>query len=111
MKANILFSLLLALSLPAVAGEAAHHDHETAARDAASVDEYVNAEVRKIDIDNGKLTLRHEPIQKFGMAAMTMIFRVPDPTMLASLSVGDKVRFIPDKQNGQLVVRIIEKRL
>ncbi len=111
MKTNITLSLLLALILSAAPVLAAHHDHEAATPDAASVDEYVNAEVRKIDIDNEKLTLRHEPIRKFSMAAMTMVFRVLDPAMLASLSVGDKVRFIPDKQNGQLVVRTIEKRL
>jgi Cu/Ag efflux protein CusF len=110
MKTSITLPLLLALVLSAATSMAAHHDHEASAREAASADDYVNAEVRKIDLDNAKLTLRHEPIRKFDMVAMTMVFRVVDPALLAPLAVGDKVRFIPDKQNGQLIVRAIEKQ-
>lgn len=107
MKKNIALSLLFALALPAVASE---NDHQHASStEAASADDYVNAEVRKIDADNGKLTLKHEALKRFDMPGMTMVFRVADPAMLASLAVGDKVRFIPDKVNGQYVVKKIDK--
>ncbi len=107
MNKSIVLPLLLALSLPAVAGE---HDHQHASStDTAIADEYVNAEVRKIDADNGKLTLKHEALKQFDMPGMTMGFRVADPAMLAPLAVGDKVRFIPGKVNGQYVVKKIEK--
>ncbi len=111
----VMSSLLLALGAPAWAthheqehGQEAHtHAHETQA-DAAAVDEFVNAEIRSIDRDNGKLTLKHEAIRKYQMNGMTMGFRA-DPKQLESLAVGDKVRFIPDRVNGQYVITKIEK--
>ncbi len=107
-------SVLVVALLAALPAAADHHggSHEHRAtsgtQDAAS--EFVNAEVRKIDKDNGKLSLKHEALRKFDMAAMTMAFRVADPAMLDGLAVGDKVRFVPDKVNGQFVVTKIEKR-
>lgn len=88
----------------------AHADHHEGAPAADKVSaEKVNAEIRKIDIDNGKVTLKHEALTQFNMAAMTMAFRVEDPALLKSFSVGDRVRFVPAKKNGQYVVVSMEK--
>ena len=43
---------------------------------------WVRAEIRKIDPENNKVTLRHEPLTQLSMGAMTMVFRVDDPTLL-----------------------------
>ncbi len=105
-------SLLLALGAPACAAEQEHsHDHgaQGAAADATAVDEFVNAEVRAIDSDKAKLMLKHEAIPKFNMNGMTMSFRVADPKQMEGLAVGDKVRFMPDRVNGQYVITKIEK--
>ena len=107
MKKNIALSFLIALTLPAYAGEHEHHNDKTQA--AASADDYVNAEIKKIDIDNGKVTLKHEALKQFDMPGMTMSFRVTDPAGLGAFAAGDKVRFIPDKVNGQFTVKKIEK--
>ena len=106
-------SLLLALGAPAFANHHEHeHGHDTHAHqapaDAAAVDEFVNAEIKSIDRDNGKLMLKHEAIRKYNMNAMTMGFRA-DPKLIESLAVGDKVRFMPDRVNGQYVITKIEK--
>src|SRR5690349_9193040 len=61
-------------------------------------------EVRKVDKDAQKLTLRHGPLVNLDMPAMTMVFRVGDPSLLDSVHVGDKVHFRAEKQDGQLVV-------
>ncbi len=107
---SLLALALLAATLPAAAD---HHreSHQLPAAAGAqdAVSEFVNAEVRKIDPENGKLTLKHEAIRKFDMAGMTMAFRVAEPAMLDGLTVGDRVRFIPDKRNGQFVITQIEK--
>ncbi len=106
----VVSSLLLALVAPAHANQH-EHEHGTGAHSEAdaAVDEFVNAEVKSIDRDNGKLMLKHEAIRKFNMNGMTMNFRVADPRQLDTLAVGDKVRFIPDRVNGQFVVTKIEK--
>jgi Cu(I)/Ag(I) efflux system protein CusF len=65
-------------------------------------------EVRKIDKEQGKVTLRHGPIQNLGMPGMTMVFKVADPKMLETMKEGDKVRFKADRVNGAITVVAIE---
>ena len=64
----------------------------------------VEGEVRKIDKDAGKITLKHGPIPNLDMPGMTMVFRVKDPAMLDAVKTGDKVRFTADKVGGALTV-------
>ena len=76
----------------------------------AQSDDYVSGQVTKIDEASGKITIRHGPIKKFDMdASMTMAFRAGDPAMLKAVKPGDRVRFVPDRVNGQFTVTKIEK--
>ena len=52
-----------------------------------------NGEVRKIDKEAGKVTLRHDKIENLDMPGMTMVFKVKDKSMLDNIQVGDKVKF------------------
>ena len=61
-------------------------------------------EVKKVDKDAGKLTIKHGPLENLGMPAMTMIFRVGDPAMLDEVVPGDKVTFLAEKVGGFLTV-------
>jgi Cu/Ag efflux protein CusF len=69
----------------------------------------VDAEVRKVDKAQGKVTLKHGEIKKLDMPAMTMVFKVRDPKMLDGLNVGDKVKFDADKVGGQYTVTALSK--
>ena len=62
---------------------------------------YTEAEVRKVDKDAGKITLKHGAIENLEMPPMTMVFRVKDPAMLDQVKAGDKVRFRAEKVGGQ----------
>jgi Cu(I)/Ag(I) efflux system protein CusF len=64
----------------------------------------VEGEVRKVDTDAKKITLRHGDIPNLEMTGMTMVFRVSDPALLAKVKPGDKVRFTADKVDGALTV-------
>jgi Cu(I)/Ag(I) efflux system protein CusF len=66
------------------------------------------AEVRKIDKEQGKVTLRHGPIQNLDMPGMTMVFKVADPKMLDAVKEGDKVKFSAEKVNGAITVTSME---
>ena len=68
-----------------------------------------SGEVRKIDKNVGKMTIKHGPLANLGMDAMTMVFRVKEPAMLDQVNVGDKVRFVAEQPNGQLTVTRIQK--
>jgi Cu/Ag efflux protein CusF len=95
-----------ALSLfPALAVEA---HHQTAAASAADGQQLASGEVRKVDKEAGKVTIRHGPIANLDMPPMTMVFRVMDPAMLEQLKPGDKIRFAADKVNGNYTVMRFE---
>lgn len=70
----------------------------------------VDGEVKKIDLEAGKVTLKHGPIQNLDIPAMQMAFRVVNPAWLQKLQVGDKVTFEADKVGGQFTVTAIEVR-
>lgn len=61
-------------------------------------------EVRKVDMDTKKITLKHGDIKNLDMPGMTMVFQVKDPAMLEKVKAGDKVRFKAEKANGAIVV-------
>jgi Cu/Ag efflux protein CusF len=75
----------------------------------ASSMQWVRAEIRKIDPENSKITLRHEALTQLSMGAMTMVFRVDNPALLQGFAVGDRVKFIPDSRAGQLFVTDMKK--
>lgn len=103
MKRNFLLNAVLvgamalgSASLPAVAQS--HGGHGLA-----------DGEIRKVDKDAQKLTIKHGPMPEFDMpTAMTMVYRVKDPAMLGQVKRGDKVKFEAEKIGGQFVVTRIE---
>ncbi|AXA91363.1 copper-binding protein [Massilia sp. YMA4] len=68
-----------------------------------------DGEIKKVDKDGGKVTIKHGDIKNLGMPGMTMVFRVQDPAMLDKVRDGDKVRFTAEKVNGALMVTTIEQ--
>ena len=86
-----------------------HVSHHTEASSTASVDvAKAEGEVRKVDREAKKLTVRHGPIPNLEMPDMTMVFRVADPRMLEGLEAKQKVRFTADRIEGQLTVTSLE---
>ena len=67
-------------------------------------------EVRKVDKDAQKITLRHGPLPELGMPSpMTMVYRVQDPALLEGVEAGDKVRFRIEKIHDNLIVTHLER--
>jgi Cu/Ag efflux protein CusF len=67
-----------------------------------------DGEIRKIDKDAKKLTIKHGPLANLDMPAMTMVFQVKDPAMLDQVKRGDKVKFVAAKEGAAYVVTNIE---
>lgn len=63
-----------------------------------------DGEVRKIDKEAGKLTIKHGEIKHLEMPPMTMVFVVKDKSMLDTIKAGDKVRFMVIEEKGQMLV-------
>lgn len=67
-----------------------------------------DGEVRKVDKDAKKITLKHGPITNLDMPGMTMVFHVKDPAMLDQVRKGDKVKFAAEKTGDNFTVTKIE---
>ena len=67
-----------------------------------------DGEVRKIDMDAGKITIKHGDIKHMDMPGMTMVFVVKDKALLDKASVGAKIRFMATSENGQMTVTDIQ---
>ena len=65
-------------------------------------------EVRKIDKENQKITLKHGDIKNLDMPGMTMVFKVKDAALLDKVQVGSKVKFKAEKSDGAIVVTSME---
>lgn len=94
----------------APAAHAGHAAHAAAQTDQAfsQAAALTDGEVRKIDKDASKLTIRHGEIKHLSMPPMTMVFLVKDNTLLDTVKVGDKIRFMVTHQNGRMVVTDIQ---
>lgn len=93
---------LALLALSGALADDAHHQPAAAA--AASASDLADGEVRKVDLEAGKVTLRHGEIKTLDMPPMTMVFVVKDRAVLDKLKPGDKVRFRAVLDTGQYTV-------
>lgn len=109
MKRHFIAAMLIAaaLPLPALADDAHHKDKGTATS-SSGADQLADGEVRKVDKDAKKLTIRHGPLPSLDMPAMTMVFQVKDAAMLDTVKAGDKIKFAADKVGGAFVVNQLE---
>ena len=63
--------------------------------------------VKTIRTEQGKVKIEHGPIDKFGMPAMTMVFKVQNPADLEKLEKGMAVEFDVDNSSGGFeIIRI-----
>ena len=104
---NLLTLSALALLAPVAAmANDAHHKPAAAAGTAAA--DMTDAEVRKVDMEGGKITLKHAEIKSLDMPGMTMVFVVKDKAMLDKLKTGDKVKFKAINDAGKFTVTEIQ---
>ena len=98
----------LALASGANAQSAAASAADRATEHATAASPVTEGEVRKVDREQGKVTLKHGPIANLNMPGMTMVFKVADPKVLDTLKEGDKVKFTAEKVNGAMTVTVIQ---
>ena len=104
---NLLTLSALALLAP-VAAIANDAHHKLAAVAVATAADMTEGEVRKIDMEGSKITLKHADIKNLDMPGMTMVFVVKDKAMLDKLKAGDKVKFKAINDAGKFIVTEIQ---
>lgn len=67
-----------------------------------------SGEIRRIDADAGKITIKHGPISELDLPAITLVYQV-DKTLLTGFQPGDKIKFTARRVDGQYVVIQLSK--
>lgn len=114
MKTLVHLASALVLVLPAAfvsaadphAGHMAGHTSTVAAAPTASMSE---GEVKRIDKQAGKITIKHGPLVNLDMPPMTMVFAVKDAALLDRVQTGDKIRFVAEKNGAKFQVAHLER--
>ena len=100
--------LSLSILIPAHADDA-HHKKDGVRQSSSDNASLVDGEVRRVDKDAQKITVKHGPLPQLDMPQpMTMVYRVKDPAMLDKVKAGDKVKFQAEKINGAFTLTAIE---
>ncbi|WP_332745996.1 copper-binding protein [Hydrogenophaga sp.] len=102
--ARLLAAAALSLSLPVMAQAGADHSKMGMAAAPGMTD----GEIRKIDKENGKVTIKHGEIKHMDMPPMSMVFNVKDKAMLDKVQVGEKIQFIVVQDAGKMVITDIK---
>lgn len=97
---RLILSLLLALSLPAVA-QHDHGAHKSVNTQAAPLSDGL---VKKIDQAAGEIVIQHGQLDSIGMPPMTMAFGVAEKAWLGKLKAGDKIKFAAEMKGGNAIV-------
>ena len=94
-------ALGIALPVSSMAQTTMDHSKMDMSQPAASMTE---GEVKKIDLEAGKVTIKHGPIKHMDMPGMTMVFTAKDKALLANVKPGDKVEFMVINEGGKMIV-------
>ncbi|PWF41539.1 RND transporter [Massilia glaciei] len=108
-KLLLALATVAAIPMLSFAAEGANPAKESAGiTQKAAAEPMADGEIKKIDKDAGKITIKHGPLASLNMPPMTMVFRVKDAAMLDQVKPGDKVKFSVEKLNGALTVTAFE---
>jgi|SRR5690606_22644716 len=67
-----------------------------------------SGEIRRIDAQAGKITIKHGAISELDLPAITLVYLI-DTTLLEGFQPGDRIKFTAKRENGQYVVTRISK--
>lgn len=105
-KITAVSALAMGITLPvsSMAQTTMDHSKMDVSQPAMSMTE---GEVKKVDIEAGKVTIKHGPIKHMDMPGMTMVFTAKDKALLTNVKLGDKVQFMVVNESGKMVVTAI----
>ena len=73
--------------------------------------EWANGEIRRLDPENKRLTIKHGDIKSIDMPPMTMVFYVKESSLLEGFQVQDTVEFQAMAEGTKYIVTAIRKKV
>lgn len=70
---------------------------------------WTKGEVKKVDLEQGKVTVKHEEIKNLDMPPMTMVFTATDPKVLQALKPGQTAEFEFVDDKGRIVIKQVKE--
>ena len=108
MLAITTMALGVALPVSSFAQATMDHDKHSHAHAASVAPALADGEVRKVDLEAGKLTIKHGDIKHLDMPGMTMVFTAKDKSLLTGIKPGDKIKFMAVNEGGKMLVTDIQ---
>lgn len=99
-------ALAFAAALPVSSFAQATMDHSK--MDVSKPAAMTDGEVKKVDQEAGKVTIKHGDIKHLDMPGMTMVFTAKDKALLGPVKAGDKVKFMVVNEGGKMVLTDIQ---
>jgi Cu/Ag efflux protein CusF len=72
--------------------------------------EWASGEIRRLDPENKRLTIKHGDIKSIDMPPMTMVFYVKESSLLEGFQVQDTVEFQTTAEGTKYIVTAIRKK-
>ena len=69
---------------------------------------WTKGEVKKVDLAQSKITVKHEEIKNLDMPGMTMVFFVPEKSLIEGLKEGEMKEFEFADMNGRMIVKQVK---
>lgn len=69
---------------------------------------WTKGEIKKVDLAQSKITIKHEEIKNLDMPGMTMVFFAPEKSIIEGLKEGDKKEFEFADMNGRMIVKQVK---
>ncbi|HJV75339.1 MAG TPA: copper-binding protein [Noviherbaspirillum sp.] len=112
MKIGVQSASALVLALAAATAFAvdhsAHMSHGAAAPAVAAAP-MSEGEIKKVDRQARKITIKHGPLASVNMPPMTMAFGVSNEALLEGINTGDKIKFVVERKGPALVISRMER--
>lgn len=108
MTKKIIFSVSTVLALVSGMAQAQTHEGHATSGVQAEAASWTSGEVKKVDVSQKKITIKHEEIKNLQMPGMTMVFNVKNPKLLEGLTTGDSVKFVATQEGERYFVTDIK---
>lgn len=63
----------------------------------------IKGEVRRVDLDRGKIAIKQDAVSDFQLPAMTLMYEI-SKGLLSGVKAGDKVKFTATQQNNRYII-------
>lgn len=101
-------SAVFAISFGAAQAQTQTHEDHVKSGMHGETASWTSGEIKKMDVSQKKITIKHEDIKNLQMPSMTMVFNVKNPKLLEGLLTGDGVKFVAAQEGERYFVTDIK---